>query len=679
MTKPVLTHDHEEKITQYCAKNLLKFNFATAFQYTMETFKDEPIMVTISEEGADGKESKKVDVTRAIARQIECNGNTIDRIAAKIDYAVETGKAAEYATNIKKSKLDDKPDLDLLVDGLYNLNIVTATDYLSLVCFLMQLKYTRDQEFEENDKTCVFFNGVARNGKSATAKAICDVESQYGTVFCAQSAKLLESTHEENVWKSHLNYFDEVKPTDVDRELLLRVINGGDVELNPKNYKPYSYNCNTNNIFTSNDQINLKQRRVSVIKFGDQISAAPLPSGTLKKIMTQIMNSLPSFDRYFEIYRKVMLANERRINPLAIEAIIAYLEHEIGHVCPEKEETMTLHKVFSASNIYSYVKDTYSKQIISSERKEAITQALKQLLELKYLLPRNYETSSTKFYTIYGSDFLKLKDFFNIQNTRDEHLKKVSKPDLRTALLPYFSPVVNNGLSAPIVLSPDFIEDKNNTQNELKTIAHDEFARLWNELELLKKEEDTTVHVSTPILKQAVRCFGKFKKEIEKIRTKTNLYESAATDAKLAALMEKVLTKGLCDSVHYDVLIDYFKECYHGKFTDECQKFLMKRYCSLTGCFDAHELKLKAETKAQEIPYMSDLKAISAGAYYCQKGHVDEHLEEEKESYARLEQKSNREAEEWALWYGTFLKALKGEEPEMVPQNKCECDDRVPF
>ena len=33
------------------------------------------------------------------------------------------------------------------------------------------------------------------------------------------------------------NLFDEVKPSDVDRDLLLTIVNGGEVEINPKNKK----------------------------------------------------------------------------------------------------------------------------------------------------------------------------------------------------------------------------------------------------------------------------------------------------------------------------------------------------------------------------------------------------------------------------------------------------------
>ncbi len=101
----------------------------------------------------------------------------------------------------------------------------------------MQLKYSRDNEISGGDKTCLFFNGLASNGKSKTAEAICRVESNYGKVYNGTSGKILESVHEEEVWKSHLNFFDEVKPSDVDRESLLTIVNGGDIELNPKNKK----------------------------------------------------------------------------------------------------------------------------------------------------------------------------------------------------------------------------------------------------------------------------------------------------------------------------------------------------------------------------------------------------------------------------------------------------------
>lgn len=194
--------------------------------------------------------------------KVECQNKTVERIGEKVELQKIKFKQKTWAKNIQRAELYSNPNLDILTENLYRLNIVDENSYLALVLFLMQLKHSRNNQVPENDKTCVFFNGVARNGKSATARAICDVEEQYGEVFKAQSGKILESTHEEQVWKSHLNYFDEVKPTDIDRELLLTIVNGGNVELNPKNKKAYNHLVNTNNIFTSNDQINLMQRRV---------------------------------------------------------------------------------------------------------------------------------------------------------------------------------------------------------------------------------------------------------------------------------------------------------------------------------------------------------------------------------------------------------------------------------
>lgn len=206
--KVSLTNEHECIIASYCAENNIEFNQANAYDVVMSVFQDKPITIT--------DDYGEHDVTARIARLIECHPRTVDRIADKIELKKIEVNCDRIQQNIQRAKNDSKPDIEILLDNLYRLNIVDENSYLALVCFLMQLKYSRDNEILENDKTCVFFNGVARNGKSATAKAICDVEGQYGTVFKAQSGKLLESTHEEQVWKSHLNYFDEVKPADVD-------------------------------------------------------------------------------------------------------------------------------------------------------------------------------------------------------------------------------------------------------------------------------------------------------------------------------------------------------------------------------------------------------------------------------------------------------------------------------
>ena len=195
-----LTNPMENKIAIYCAKNNIEFNQAIAYDVVMDTFKYDPIVIA----DEDGKHT----VTERIARLIECQPRTVERIADKAELKKLEFDEQKIQTNIKNAKFDSVPEINTLVANLYRLNIVDKNSYLALVCFLMQLKHSRDNEILENDKTCVFFNGVARNGKSATARAICDVESQYGNVFKAQSGKILESTHEEQVWKSHLNYYD---------------------------------------------------------------------------------------------------------------------------------------------------------------------------------------------------------------------------------------------------------------------------------------------------------------------------------------------------------------------------------------------------------------------------------------------------------------------------------------
>ena len=368
--KTNLTHEHEEIIVNYCIANNIEINQANAYTVTMDAFKEQPILYKY--EDPEYEDEKSINVTSIVARTVECQKRTIDRLADKIEYTKQIQEQAKIKENIKKAEETSLPNLEILVDNLYRLNIVDGDSYLALICFLMQLKYTRSRRLEDDDKTGVFFNGIARNGKSATAKAICEVEKQYGKIFKAQSGKLLEASHGEEIWKSHLNFFDEVKPTDIDRELLLTIINGGTIELNPKNKKQYNYNVNTNNIFTSNDQISLKQRRVSIVKFGDRLNGRPLETGTLTKIITNIMNSLPDFSYYYDIYHKVSVNNENRENPLAMEGIITYLSLKLGEVSMEDKRSLNKSIIFTTHDIYSCIKGTYSKQIISSERKEAI-------------------------------------------------------------------------------------------------------------------------------------------------------------------------------------------------------------------------------------------------------------------------------------------------------------------
>lgn len=440
--KTNLTHEHEEIIVNYCIANNIEINQANAYTVTMDAFKEQPILYKY--EDPEYEDEKSINVTSIVARTVECQKRTIDRLADKIEYTKQIQEQAKIKENIKKAEETSLPNLEMLVDNLYRLNIVDGDSYLALICFLMQLKYTRNRRLEEDDKTGVFFNGVARNGKSATAKAICEIEKQYGKIFKAQSGKLLEASHGEEIWKSHLNFFDEVKPTDIDRELLLTIINGGTIELNPKNKKQYNYNVNTNNIFTSNDQISLKQRRVSIVKFGDRLNGRPLETGTLTKIITNIMNSLPDFSYYYDIYHKVSVNNENRENPLAMEGIITYLSSKLGEVNMMDKWILNKSIIFTTHDIYSCIKGTYSKQIISSERKEAIQNALENLRKQGLVDPVEYANCTTKNYQTTGMKYIQIIEKFNNINTKDEKNTKISKQNLTLLLSPYFEKVQQN-------------------------------------------------------------------------------------------------------------------------------------------------------------------------------------------------------------------------------------------
>ena len=440
--KTNLTHEHEEIIVNYCIANNIEINQANAYTVTMDAFKEQPILYKY--EDPEYEDEKSINVTSIVARTVECQKRTIDRLADKIEYTKQIQEQAKIKENIKKAEETSLPNLEILVDNLYRLNIVDGDSYLALICFLMQLKYTRSRRLEDDDKTGVFFNGIARNGKSATAKAICEVEKQYGQVYKAKSGKVLEEPHEEKVWKSHLNYFDEVKPTDIDREALLTSINGGIREINPKNKPQYMYNVNTNNIFTSNDQISLKQRRVSIVKFGDRLNGRPLETGTLTKIITNIMNSLPDFSYYYDIYHKVSVNNENRENPLAMEGIITYLSSKLGEVNMMDKWILNKSIIFTAHDIYSCIKGTYSKQIISSERKEAIRNALEDLKKQGLVDYIEYANCTTKNYQTTGMKYIQIIEKFNNINTKDEKNTKISKQNLTLLLSPYFEKVQQN-------------------------------------------------------------------------------------------------------------------------------------------------------------------------------------------------------------------------------------------
>ena len=435
VNRVTVTHNDEQTVVDYCVKNDIDILNSKVYEVCMAAFKDNPII--IEKEREDGQ-TEKVNMTFKVARQIECNIDTVFRIAKLVTLTKKEMKKQECQEKAKAAKDLENPNLDALVDNLYRLNIVDRESYLSLICFLMQLRYTRLHKFTSNDKTGIFFNGVARNGKTATAKAICDVESEYGTVLQVNSAKAIEDPHEENIWTTHLNFFDEVKPTDIDRSTLFRLINGGEWDVNPKGKPHYTVDMNANYLFASNESISLQQRRISVVKFGNRLTGRPLGPDTLKNCIKKIMESLPPMDVYNDIYQKIADINTHRLNPLGYESILTYLDGKIGFVKEPDSRTLSLKVQFSPHDIFSCIKKTYSKQITSSERKDAINDALKDMTEKKFLGLIQYRSSSTLYYRITGEQYLRFRQWFDKINTTQEDNIRISKDELKEYLNPYF-------------------------------------------------------------------------------------------------------------------------------------------------------------------------------------------------------------------------------------------------
>lgn len=580
MSKITLSNAHEKRIAEYCASHDIELNQAIAYNVVMNAFRDEPIVI----KDEDGEH----DITERIARLIECQPRTVERIADKAELKKLDFDKEQIEINIQNAKLDSAPDINTLVASLYRLNIVDKNSYLALVCFFMQLKYSRDNEIPTNDKTCVFFNGVARNGKSATAKAICDTESQYGAVFKAQSGKILESTHEEQVWKSHLNYFDEVKPTDIDRELLLTIVNGGDVEINPKNKKPFNYHVNTNNIFTSNDMISLKQRRVSIIKFGDRLGGRPLKSGTLNRIITNIFNSLPSFDHYYDLYDIVSVYNENRVNALAISNIITFLTEKFGFVNETEERTLTATQTFAPHDIYNCVTGTYSKQIIKSERKEAIRTALDYLVEENLMELLDYK-STTKNYRINGEQYLKIMVKYNNENTKDEENIKVSKTDLYNALAPFFD------------IEP--IPDNDKTQESNIKMPDYSWMESLNEMvEEEKRAKEHPVLVSADTQSKGTMFYNILMKKIDCLVNGTDENGNKGMNQKytIEYALNQCITKDVCETISYHWLIQELHDTVIG-FDDSYDKLVKDIYMRKLGFTDENTLEAFEKYKVSEI------------------------------------------------------------------------------
>lgn len=560
--KTNLTHEHEEIIVNYCIANNIEINQANAYTVTMDAFKEQPILYKY--EDPEYEDEKSINVTSIVARTVECQKRTIDRLADKIEYTKQIQEQSKIKENIKKAEETSLPNLEMLVDNLYRLNIVDGDSYLALICFLMQLKYTRNRRLEEDDKTGVFFNGVARNGKSATAKAICEIEKQFGKIFKAQSGKLLEASHGEEIWKSHLNFFDEVKPTDIDRELLLTIINGGTIELNPKNKKQYNYNVNTNNIFTSNDQISLKQRRVSIVKFGNRLNGRPLETGTLTKIITNIMNSLPDFSYYYDIYHKVSVNNENRENPLAMEGIITYLSLKLGEVSMEDKRSLNKSIIFTTHDIYSCIKGTYSKQIISSERKEAIRNALEDLKKQGLVDYIEYANCTTKNYQTTGMKYIQIIEKFNNINTKDEKNTKISKQNLTLLLSPYFEKVQQN-------------------VNDIQTPEKQEVTENPNIRYIPPLRPDSN---KSNLYDIGYKLYFDLKNNLQKVREeiakeKNNGY---TVDIEMAIIssIKKYVTEEICKYIKMESIVKVFQDAFE-EITDEHKNKIKLKYLQFMG------------------------------------------------------------------------------------------------
>ncbi len=558
MSKIIITHETEQTLAIYCANNNIELSFGNAYNTLMNAFKDNPIWIEQYNDNTGLKE--KIDITGKVARNLECQEKTIYRINEKAQIFKKELNENKINDNIKTSEANSVPNLLALIENLFKLNIVDGNSYLALVCFLMQLKYTRNHEMSENDKTCVFFNGVARNGKSATAKAIVDLESDYGNVYRATTGKVLESTHEEEVWKSHLNYFDEVKPTDIDRELLLTIINGGDVEINPKNKKHYIYHVNTNNIFTSNDQINLKQRRVSVVKFGKRLNGRPLGENSLKDIISNIMNALPSFEHYYDIYKKVSIINESRTNPLAIEGILTYLSR-IFYVSPDfgiTSDDWKEKKKFSASNIYDCIKSSFNKQIIPTERKEAIREVLNDWKKQGLIEDFSYPRCSTKFYFIDLANYLKISTEFSKINTKDEDIEKISKIDLYSLFEEYYQEY--SGETENEVLDEKQIIINKINENLINLKIAGKIDNLQNAFKLYEYTANNIVKYKEYLCKDFT-----IKYIVDKSLENTQVFDIVPFDIMLSIFKNKISTFSIEDET-------YLKEKYDNFFNKDASK-----------------------------------------------------------------------------------------------------------
>jgi hypothetical protein len=386
-----------------------------------------------------------------LAWAVYANGLAVPRIRRMVKYGHELKQQALYADNTGKAIADSVPNLDKIVENLDRLNIVSASGYLAFVCFLMQLKYTRNNnKMFTNDKTCLIFEGRGRSGKSETAKAMCELERRYGLVVSVASAAELTETHTERVFKSHFAYCDEIHPAELKRTSVLQLVNGGEKELNPKGRDMYEHEVNTNVVMTTNESMTAQQRRISIIKFGYPKNGRPLERGTLVKIVENVMNSLPDFDEhYFDIYEKVKDANANRINPGAVEAILSLL-YQAG-LLGQKSMRFTL------NDVYQHIKKTGRfKLLVPGERRTAVDIVISDFVARGILRVSKCEDyGETLIYEIDRRDYLKLVEEYNALNTPKEKIIKITAAEIRELLAPYYpTQGGGSGSKPPVLLLP---------------------------------------------------------------------------------------------------------------------------------------------------------------------------------------------------------------------------------
>jgi len=227
----------------YCVQKNITPRLGTIADITKECFKNSPIKQRTCDENGDWSEK---DITGDVAVRFESDKLTLARIIDKIECRAQEIDNAKYEENKKQLQKDSVPDLMKLTTNLHRLNIVDGKSYLRFTSFLMQTVYRLFHEIDNDDKTCIFMNGVGRDGKSSTCQAILKVFSKYGRVHKSKGVKVFEEKHELKLQAAHLSFIDEANPCGVCRELLFNAVNGGDVEIEPKNQNKITIKSNTN-------------------------------------------------------------------------------------------------------------------------------------------------------------------------------------------------------------------------------------------------------------------------------------------------------------------------------------------------------------------------------------------------------------------------------------------------